>query len=112
MFVTVGTIVAFVRTRATDLSGPGTNALIIGLPVGLLIAWFIHRLGAGARVSVTDTPIVREVLRPDVVCTTYDINQIERGILRAQVRFGKFRAIGAELILFIPGGRYLWLAMR
>lgn len=100
----------FIFTRGSSLRGARLSGLIIGLPVGLLVLWFMYRLGTGAQVTVTDTQIIREISRPDFVRTTYNITQVDGGILASHVDYGRFRAVGAELILFVSDGRFLWIA--
>ncbi|PRZ41322.1 hypothetical protein CLV47_11049 [Antricoccus suffuscus] len=83
---------------------------VIGIPLGVVLLWFMFRLGTGAVVALGDETISRVVRRPEAHTASYAVRDISGGIYAANVKYSALSRPGAELVLFVPGGRLLWLA--
>ena len=83
---------------------------VIGIPLGALLLWFMFRLGTGAVVALGDETISRVVRRPEAHTASYRVRDITGGIYAANVKYSALSRPGAELVLFVPDGRLLWLA--
>ncbi len=108
----VGASAYLIWPVATEGSPRGTIGMFVGfgIPLGALLLWFMFRLGTGAVVALGDETISRVVRRPETHTTSYRVRDITGGIYAANVKYSALSQPGAELVLFVPGGRLLWLA--
>lgn len=90
------------------LEGEVLTALLVGLPLAAVIAAFPVLLSSRARVVLGATTLTRS-LRPGRGETrTIRLADVRAGIYASRVRYR--RELGRELVLFLGGGRILWIA--
>ena len=108
----VGTSAYLIWALVTDTPTRGWARLlaVIGIPLGLILLWFMFRLGTGAVVALGDETISRVVRRPEAHTASYRVRDIRGGVYASRVKYSALSRPGAELVLFISNGRVLWLA--
>lgn len=105
----IAVVVRAIRELDPVLDGATQTALWIGIPLGLLLLWFLRRLSSRTVVRVGGSSLTRARRRPTAEERTVSLDEIRGGLLATAVRYFRGRA-GTELILFLTDGSALWVA--
>lgn len=83
-------------------------ALLIGVPLGAVIALFPLLLASGARLTLGSTTLTRKLRSGRGPTKTIQLADIRAGIFASRVRYR--RETGKELVLFLADSEILWIA--